>query len=91
MEGGDEVACLTAKEIKNLAKPEFAASPEKFYPTVTFTNLGFHRHQCPVCGSNYWRRSEARDTCGDSNCTGKYSFIGDGAGKGKKMTFAEAW
>jgi len=24
-------------------------------------------------------------------CTGTYSFIGDGIGKGKKITFAEAW
>jgi len=24
-------------------------------------------------------------------CTGTYSFIGDGVGKGKKITFAEAW
>jgi len=27
------VACLTTKEIKALAKPEFQANPEKFYPT----------------------------------------------------------
>ena len=25
------------------------------------------------------------------SCDGKYSFIGNGTGKGKKITFAEAW
>lgn len=87
----DEVQCLTTKEIKALARPEFAANPEKFYPTETFAKLGFSRTQCPVCKNNYWRHTEERKTCGDSNCDGKYSFIGNGLGKGKKMTFAEAW
>ena len=27
------VQCLTTKEIKALARPEFRANPEKFYPT----------------------------------------------------------
>ena len=25
------------------------------------------------------------------SCEGKYSFIGNGVGKGKKITYAEAW
>ncbi len=39
----DTVKCLSAKEIKALVKPEFAANPEKFYPVKTLTNLGFSR------------------------------------------------
>jgi len=39
----DFVSCLTTKEIKALAKPEFEANPEKFYPVETFKKLGFHR------------------------------------------------
>ena len=31
----------TAKEIKNMAKPEFAANPEKFYPTDVFKKFGY--------------------------------------------------
>jgi len=94
MADGEEktVQCLTTKEIKALAKPEFAANPEKFYPTETFKKLGFHRAQCPVCGTYYWRRSKDRKTCGDSNCDEQYSFIGKGFSKdGKKMTVADAW
>jgi alanyl-tRNA synthetase len=92
MEGdGDTIKCLSAKEIKALARPEFAANPEKFYPTKTFAKLGFSRAQCPKCQSNYWSRTP-KESCGDSNCTGKYSFIGKGTNKdGKKITFAEAW
>ena len=85
---------LTAKEMKNLAKPEFAANPELFYPTAVFEKYGYSRFQCVNCGANFWRHSEDRKTCGDSNCEGKYSFIGKGTGKGaegEKITYAEAW
>jgi hypothetical protein len=37
------VQCLTTKEIKALARPEFAANPEKFYPTKTLEKFGFSR------------------------------------------------
>lgn len=74
-----------------MARPEFQANPEKFYPTKVFEGFGFHRAQCPKCTNFYWRHSETRTTCGDSNCDGKYGFIGNGLGKGKKITFSEAW
>jgi len=96
---GEFVACLSAKEIKKLAKPEFAANPDKFYPTPTLKKLGFTRNTCPSCGNNYWRHSEKRTTCGDSQCEKKYTFIGVGTGKGRdqpgkpgqKITYAQAW
>jgi len=34
----------TAKEIKNMAKPEFAKNPEKFYPTKVFEKYGYKRN-----------------------------------------------
>jgi hypothetical protein len=40
---GDTVKGLTTKEIKALARPEFAANPDKFYPVTTFKKLGFSR------------------------------------------------
>jgi len=89
------VSCLTAKQIKKLAKPEFAANPDKFYPTKTLTKLGYHRATCK-CGTNYWRRTEERETCGDSNCEKRYNFIGIGTGIGRgpngtKISYADAW
>jgi len=75
-----------------LARPEFAANPEKFYPTEVLAGMGYHRNQCPKCQNWYWRHTEKKVTCGDSNCDGKYSFIGNGVGKGEdKITFAQAW
>ena len=85
---------LTTKEIKALAKPEFQANPEKFYPVDTLTRLGFTRHKCPnTCGHYYWRASDARTTCGDSNCLGQYDFISNGFLKEgqQQMTYTDAW
>jgi alanyl-tRNA synthetase len=87
----DTVQCLTAKEIKALVRPEFEANPEKFYPTELFAKMGYTRAQCPKCPHFYWRHTEAKVTCGDSACEGSYKFIGNGIGKGKKMTYAEAY
>ena len=92
------IKSLTAKQIKKLAKPEFAANPDKFYPTETLRKLGFSRAKCTAagCDHNYWRSSEDRKTCGDSQCEKKYSFIGKGTGigrgpNGKKITYSDAW
>lgn len=79
--------------MKQIVRPTFRANPEKYYPTKVFNKYGFTRNLCK-CGNYYWRRSEARTTCGDSNCVGSYTFIGKGCGiglKGKKVTYAEAW
>ena len=40
----EEVKCLSTKEIKALARPEFQANPEKFYPVETFKKMGYHRN-----------------------------------------------
>ena len=74
-----------------MARPEFQANPDQFYPTNVFANIGFTRAQCGVCDNYYWRHTEERTTCGDSQCEGKYSFIGNGTGGDNKITFAEAW
>ncbi|OMJ66344.1 hypothetical protein SteCoe_36834 [Stentor coeruleus] len=88
------IKTLTAKEMKNLAKPEFAKNPENFYPTQVFAKFGFSRAQCKNCNTHFWRHTETQHTCGDSNCEGSYKFIGKGTGKGrkgKKITYEEAW
>ena len=88
----EEVACLTTKEIKALARPEFEAHPEKFYPTETFKKMGFWRKQCSVSKAYFWTCDPDRTTCGDSNIDGVYSFIGNGLSKsGKTVTYADAW
>ena len=87
------IRTLTAKEMKNLAKPEFAKTPELFYPTKVFEQFGYSRAQCK-CGANYWRHCEAQTTCGDSQCVGSYQFIGRGCGigeQGQRLTYTQAW
>ena len=44
-----EVKTLTAKEIKDLCRPDFEKNPEKYYPVVTFKKLGYSRSQCEKC------------------------------------------
>jgi len=88
------VKCLSPKEMKALAKPEFETNYAKYYPVKTFEKIGFHRAQCPKCHHYYWRKSEKASTCGDSNCLEKYNFIGKGMGigrEGHKITYEEAW
>jgi len=92
-EENDTVQCLTAKEIKALVRPEFEANPEKFYPTKVFEDMGYHRARCPKCQVYFWRHTPKRETCGDSQCEGSYTFINNGFKKPDepKMTYAEAW
>ena len=88
------ISIALLQEIKALARPEFEKYPERFYPVTTLTRFGFSRAQCPNCKHFFWRHSEKVEVCGDSQCVGKYSFIGVGCGKGKKgkkITYAEAW
>lgn len=44
-----EVKCLTTKQLKALARPEFEANPDEFYPTKIFGKIGFTRNRCPKC------------------------------------------
>jgi len=86
------VQCMTAKEIKEMVRPEFAKYPERFYPVETFKKIGFKRFQCKMSGDWYWATSE-REHCGDSQYAGKYGFIGNGFKEkdAPNMTYAEAW
>ncbi len=88
------VQCLSPKEMKALARPEFEKNYQLYYPVKTFEKIGFSRAQCPKCHHYYWRKSEKASTCGDSNCLEKYNFIGKGTGIGKegvKLTYEDAW
>ena len=54
------------KEIKKLVRPEFEKNPEKFYPTQIFAKLGYSRSRCPKCQAYFWRHTEKKEFCGDS-------------------------
>jgi len=83
-----QIACLTTKEIKALARPEFRNNPDKFYPTVLLRKFKFERYLCTKCDGYFWMHDSCSPTlkqtpvCGDSNCIGNYTFINRGTGKG---------
>eukprot|EP00792_Barthelona_sp_PAP020_P008556 TRINITY_DN3227_c4_g1_i1.p1 TRINITY_DN3227_c4_g1~~TRINITY_DN3227_c4_g1_i1.p1 ORF type:complete len:1010 (-),score=343.58 TRINITY_DN3227_c4_g1_i1:34-3027(-) len=89
----------TAKDMKRLVRPEFEQNPDNFYPTDFLRSKGFIRCQCVECGHYFWKQPEnVSDFCGDSNCVGSYTFIGEGAGIGHnklenptKISFSDAW
>lgn len=84
-------ATFTAKEMKALWRPRFQEDPERYYPRVVFEDFGFKRHICPKCGTLYWRRSELRTTCGDSECIGEYSFFDAPERKTDRWSMRRVW
>ncbi|KAL0212960.1 hypothetical protein RCL1_006586 [Eukaryota sp. TZLM3-RCL] len=90
----EKVVVLSAKQVKNLVRPQFEANPDDYYPTTTLKNHGFSRDRCSSCNHYYWKHSDSVTCCGDSNCVGRYEFIGTGSGKGESgthITYKDAW
>lgn len=88
------VKAMTAKEIKNKFRPEFQKNYQQYYPVDFFKKINFVRKQCENCQKFFWNINPDRKKCADSSCEGKYTFIGDGVGigkKGKTLTYSEAW
>lgn len=50
-------------------------SPEDFRIPF-FTENGFIRKQCKICGTFFWTQDETREECGDAPCV-PYEFIGN--------------
>ncbi len=62
----------TDKELKKKYKSEFSKNYAEFYPVETVKSMGFSRRLCSNCGKFFW--SAEKEVCGDSACTGGYSF-----------------
>src|SRR3989344_4996175 len=78
------------KEIKVEYKKKASAEPEKNYPVAKIKEHGFSRKKCSSCGKNFWALDTNRKVCGDSNCSGGYSFIGNPPSK-KGVDYLETW
>lgn len=63
MAADNEPRPCSSKELKEYARPIFAADWAKYYPTTVLLKYGFERVKCPHCGSNYWRCSPERKVC----------------------------
>ncbi|MFW5704596.1 MAG: hypothetical protein ACOCXG_02015, partial [Nanoarchaeota archaeon] len=77
------------KLIKKQIIEESAKNPDKFYPTKAMKNFGLERQKCENCSVMFWSKNK-RKTCGDSVCTGSYSFIGNTPSK-NPMEFQEVY
>ncbi|MFQ6136396.1 MAG: alanine--tRNA ligase [Candidatus Hydrothermarchaeales archaeon] len=80
---------VSEKEIKAEFSRKAQRDPEKHYPVQTLIEEGFERRRCKNCGNYFWSVEE-RDVCGEPDCSGGYTFIGDSPAR-EKMDFIETW
>ncbi|MDA3855302.1 MAG: alanine--tRNA ligase-related protein [Candidatus Woesearchaeota archaeon] len=77
------------KLIKKQIIEEASSNPEKYFPVKTLEEFGLKRQKCSTCSCMFWS-SVKREVCGDSNCVGTYTFIGETPAT-RKMEFAETY
>jgi alanyl-tRNA synthetase len=80
---------IDEKKIKAEFKTKAGKDPERYYPVEVLIEEGFKRSVCKKCGTGFWSRG-VREVCGEPDCSGGYSFIGDSPAT-KKMDFIETW
>ncbi len=81
---------ITDKEVKAEYKKKASQEPEKNYPVAKLQAHGFSRKKCTECAKHFWSQDEGRKVCGESACSGGYSFIGNPPAK-KGFTYLETW
>lgn len=77
------------KLIKKQIIEEASSNPDKFYPVDALKSFNLKRQTCSTCNVKFWSVNE-RETCGDTNCVGEYSFISNPPGK-VAMEFPEVY
>ncbi|MEK6957751.1 MAG: alanine--tRNA ligase [archaeon] len=78
------------KEVKKEFKLKASKEPEKNYPVAALKKYGFTRHQCSKCQKFFWSQDSSWKVCGDSSCSGGYSFIGNPPSK-KGYDYLGTW
>jgi alanyl-tRNA synthetase len=77
------------KLIKKQIIAQASSNPSKYFPTKILEKKGFKRYKCTKCSTMFWS-VEKRDVCGDTNCVGTYSFIGNSPAK-KQFSFPQVY
>ncbi|MDP6459300.1 MAG: alanine--tRNA ligase, partial [Candidatus Hydrothermarchaeota archaeon] len=75
--------------IKKRFKKKAQREPEEHYPVRILKEEGFTRRCCRNCGNYFWAYGE-REVCGEPECEGGYTFIGDTPAR-KKMDYIQTW
>lgn len=81
---------LSDKELKKEFRKVVSKDPEKYFPVSYLRQEGFKRKECRSCGRFFWSKGGASNVCGDANCCGGFSFIGDSPAK-KKLSYSDVW
>ncbi|MEA3229458.1 MAG: alanine--tRNA ligase [archaeon] len=77
------------KALKEQLRKKAQKNPKDYYPVAAFKHSGLSRYQCSICRNYFWSAVE-RDVCGEPECCGGYSFIGDSPVR-EKMDFIDVW
>ncbi len=78
------------KEIKREFKLKAQSEPSKYYPINVLAAEGFQRKKCIKCGTFFWSTDPERNVCGEPDCSGGYTFIGNTPAKAK-MDYIQTW
>lgn len=68
---------------------KFSSEPDRYYTVDLFSDKGFERKACSVCGRFFWTMDSSRDRCPDDGLD-TYSFIGEPPTT-KRFDYAQAW
>ncbi len=80
----------TLDELKQEIREEASENPDKFFATDVLREKGFHRSECENCGTYFWSHKDEREVCGEPECSGGYTFIGDSP-TSEEYSYVEAW
>ena len=80
---------MDKKEVEKLIHERIKKDPSSLIPVKSLKELGLSRFECKVCGKNFWS-SVKRDTCGDIECVGSYTFL-DEIMTPLKLSYREMW
>lgn len=80
---------MSLKSLKRDLKKKTDKNPEQYYPISVLTNLGFNRYICRKCSTRFWSTVK-RNTCGEPDCNGGYSFINKPPTK-SKLGYLQTW
>lgn len=79
---------MDTKSLKESFREKASKEYRKYFPVEVLEENGFQRYRCEKCNKFFWS-IEPRNVCGDPDCMGGYSFIGNSPAK--SMGYIECW
>ena len=80
---------LTDKDQKKKFKKIASEDPDSYFPTAYLKSIGYSRKKCTKCETYFWSNT-SESICGDPECVGGFTFIGNSPAK-RKLGYAEMW